>query len=119
MRRLGPTLLRPGALDGGETPAVGLGLASESAKKARSRVRWISLAILVAAVIGFSLNLFSLALGTGLRLCEILGLNVGDVFLTGGRPKTRIYVRREIAKRGRAGDVFLPDALTPKLVASI
>ncbi len=55
--------------------------------------------------------IFSLALGTGLRLAEIVGLNVGDVFTADGKPRGRIRVRREIAKGGRAGDVFLPDAL--------
>jgi len=59
--------------------------------------------------------LFSLALGTGLRLAEIVGLNVGDVFFSDGSPRGRIRLRREIAKNGRAGDVFLPDALEPKL----
>jgi integrase len=59
--------------------------------------------------------IFSMALGTGLRLSELLGLNVGDVFAPDGTPKTRIRVRREIAKRGRAGDVFLPDKLVPKM----
>ncbi len=59
---------------------------------------------------------FSLALGTGLRLAEIVGLNVGDVFSADGKPRSRIRLRREIAKGGRAGDVFLPDALGPKLV---
>lgn len=58
--------------------------------------------------------LFSLALGTGLRLAEIVGLDVDDVFQD-GKPRGRIRLRPEIAKRGRAGDVFLPDALTPKL----
>src|SRR5262245_44925245 len=58
--------------------------------------------------------LFSLALGTGLRLAEIVGLNVGDVYLAGA-PRSRIRLRPEIAKRGRAGDVFLPDAVMPKL----
>ncbi len=51
---------------------------------------------------------FSLALGTGLRLSEIVGLNVGDVFTPDGRPRSRIRPRREIAKGGHAGDVFLP-----------
>ena len=60
--------------------------------------------------------IFSLALGTGLRLSEIVGLNVGDVFTADGRPRARLRLRREIAKGGRAGDVFLPDALGPKLV---
>ena len=53
----------------------------------------------------------SIALGTGLRLGEIVGLNVGDVFFPDGKPRTRVRLRREIAKGGRAGDVFLPDAL--------
>ena len=57
--------------------------------------------------------IISLALGTGLRLGEIVGLNVGDVYSPDGTPRVR--VRREIAKRGRAGDVFLPDRLVPKL----
>ena len=59
--------------------------------------------------------IISMALGTGLRIGELLGLNVGDVFTVDGTPKTRIRVRREIAKRGRAGDVFVPDRLVPKL----
>ena len=59
--------------------------------------------------------IISMALGTGLRIGELLGLNVGDVFTTDGTPKTRIRVRREIAKRGRTGDVFVPDKLVPKL----
>ena len=57
----------------------------------------------------------SMALGTGVRLGEIVGLNVGDVFAPNGTPKIRVRVRREIAKRGRAGDVFLPDKLVVKL----
>jgi integrase/recombinase XerC len=57
----------------------------------------------------------SLALGTGLRLGELVGLNVGDVFFPSGEPRMRIRVRAEIAKRGRTGDVFLPDALGGKL----
>ena len=59
--------------------------------------------------------IISLALGTGLRLGEIVGLNVGDVFNGNGRPRTRIRIRAEIAKGGRAGDVFLPDKLVVKL----
>jgi len=58
--------------------------------------------------------IYSLALGTGLRLAEIVGLNVGEVYTTDGTPKTRIRLRPEIAKGGRAGDVFLPDALLAK-----
>ena len=59
--------------------------------------------------------LFSLALGTGLRLAEIVGLNVGDVFAPNGTPKVRIRIRAEIAKGHRAADVFLPDRLVVKL----
>jgi integrase len=58
---------------------------------------------------------FSVALGTGLRLGEIVGLNVGDLFFPDGRPKSRIRLRGEIAKGGRAADVFLPAALVAKL----
>ncbi len=57
---------------------------------------------------------YSLALGTGLRLAEIVGLDVGDVYTTDGKPKNRVRLRPEIAKGGRAGDVFLPDALLVK-----
>ncbi len=60
--------------------------------------------------------IISLALGTGLRLGEIVGLNVGDVYAPDGMPKVRVRVRREIAKGGRAGDVFLPDRLVTKMV---
>ncbi|MBK8232385.1 MAG: tyrosine-type recombinase/integrase [Candidatus Eisenbacteria bacterium] len=60
--------------------------------------------------------IFSLALGTGLRLGELVGLNVGDVFFPSGEPRSRIRVRAKIAKRGRVGDAFLPAALGPKLV---
>ena len=58
--------------------------------------------------------IYSLALGTGLRLAEIVGLNVGDVYGMDGKPKNRLRLRPEIAKGGRSGDVFLPDALLVK-----
>ena len=58
--------------------------------------------------------IYSLALGTGLRLAEIVGLNVGDVYTPDGRPRTRVRLRPEIAKGGRPGDVFLPDSLVAK-----
>lgn len=38
-----------------------------------------------------------------------------DVFNGNGQPRTRVRIRREIAKRGKAGDVFLPDRLVVKL----
>ena len=59
--------------------------------------------------------IYSLALGTGLRLAEIVGLNVGDVYIDDRAPRTRLRIRHEIAKGGRTGDVFLPQALMPKL----
>ena len=59
--------------------------------------------------------IYSLALGTGLRLAEIVGLNVGDVYFPDGKPRNRVRIRSEIAKGGRAGDVFLPDAVVAKL----
>ena len=58
--------------------------------------------------------IYSFALGTGLRLAEIVGLNVEDVYTAEGRPRNRVRLRPEIAKNGRAGDVFLPDALLIK-----
>jgi site-specific recombinase XerC len=59
--------------------------------------------------------IYSLALGTGLRLAEIVGLDVGDVYSGEGKPKRRLRIRPEIAKGGRTGDVFLPDALLAKI----
>ena len=59
--------------------------------------------------------IFLMAVGTGLRLAEIVGLEVGDVYFPNGSPRGRFLLRREIAKDRRAGDVFLPDALIPKL----
>jgi integrase len=56
-----------------------------------------------------------MALGTGLRLGEIVGPNVGDVFTPDGTPRVRVRIRREIAKGGRAADVFLPRKLVTKL----
>src|SRR5206468_6154120 len=72
---------------------------------------------ILAATAGHPRNhlIYSMALGTGLRLAEIVGLNVGDVFAPDGTPRSRVRVRAEIAKGGRAGDIFLPDALVPKL----
>ena len=60
-------------------------------------------------------TIISLALGTGLRLAEIVGLNVGDLFMPDGTPRIRVRIRAAIAKGGRAADVFLPDRLVTKL----
>ena len=59
--------------------------------------------------------IISIALGTGLRLAEIVGLDVGDLFMPDGKPRSRVHVRAAIAKGGRAADVFLPERLLPKL----
>src|SRR5437667_7118833 len=74
-------------------------------------------AVILAATAGHRRDhlIYSLALGTGLRLAEIVGLNVGDVYAPDGTPRSRVRIRPEIAKGGRAGDVFLPDALLPNL----
>ena len=55
--------------------------------------------------------IYSLALGTGQRLAEIVGLDVGDFYTSEGRPRNRLRIRPEFAKGGRTSDVFLPDAL--------
>jgi integrase len=39
--------------------------------------------------------IFSLALGTGLRLSEIVGLNVGDVFTKDGKAEVELAFPRE------------------------
>ena len=59
--------------------------------------------------------LFSMALGTGLRLSELLGLNVGDVSPDGRAVRMRVQLRRETTKNGAKGEVFLPDKLIRKL----
>ncbi len=59
--------------------------------------------------------IYSLALGTGLRLAEIVGLDVGDLYLPNGKPRGRIRLRPELVKGGRAADVFMPDSLVRKL----
>jgi len=52
--------------------------------------------------------IFSLALGTGLRLSELVGLDVGDLYFPTGDPRIRVRVRPEIAKRGRTPKVIEP-----------
>ncbi len=53
--------------------------------------------------------IFSMALGTGLRLAEIVGLDVGDAYFPDGTVRARVRLRPEIAMGGRAGDVFLAE----------
>src|SRR5882672_662062 len=50
--------------------------------------------------------IYSLALGTGLRLAEIEGLNVGDVYTPEGKPKNRIRLRP--GRQERPGRRCLP-----------
>ena len=56
--------------------------------------------------------LLAVALGTGLRLHEILALNVGDV-ARDGKPRSRVRLR--VAKGGRTSDIFVPQRLQTKL----
>ena len=57
--------------------------------------------------------LYSMALGTGLRLRELLGLNLGDVSPDGRQIRQRIVLK--VTKGNRGGEVFLPARLIPKL----
>jgi len=57
--------------------------------------------------------LYSMALGTGLRLRELLGLNVGDVSPDGRAVRQRVTLK--VTKGGRRGEVFLPPRLQRKL----
>src|SRR2546428_11569399 len=61
--------------------------------------------------------LYSMALGTGLRLSELLGLNVGDVSPDGREARRRVTLDPATTKGGRRGEVFLPARLIPKLRA--
>jgi site-specific recombinase XerC len=57
--------------------------------------------------------ILAVALGTGLRLHELLALNVGDVAIPDGTPRSRVRLR--VAKGGRTSDIFLPRRLQTKL----
>jgi integrase/recombinase XerC len=61
--------------------------------------------------------LYSMALGTGLRLSELLGLDVGDVSPDGSEVRRRVTLDPATTKGGRKGEVFLPARLIPKLRA--
>ena len=60
-------------------------------------------------------TLISLALGTGLRLNELLSLDVGDIVPDGATVRSRLPLRRSITKGGRGGEVFLSRRLVQKL----
>jgi site-specific recombinase XerC len=55
------------------------------------------------------LALFTLALGTGLRLREILGLNVGDVTTRSGGVVWKVELPKAITKGRRGGTAFLSE----------
>jgi len=57
--------------------------------------------------------ILAVALGTGLRLHELLALDVGDIAFPDGTPRLRVRLR--IAKGGRTSDIFLPRRLQTKL----
>jgi site-specific recombinase XerC len=59
--------------------------------------------------------LYSMALGTGLRLRELLGLNVGDVSPDGRDVRRRVVLDPATTKGSRRGEVFLPARLITKL----
>jgi site-specific recombinase XerC len=59
--------------------------------------------------------LYSMALGTGLRLRELLGLNVGDVSPDGYLVRRRVVLDPATTKGGRRGEVFLPARLQTRL----
>ena len=56
-------------------------------------------------------TLYSMALGTGLRLQELLGLNVGDVSQDGRQVRRRVVLDPATTKGGKRGEVFLPARL--------
>lgn len=56
------------------------------------------------------LALLSLALGTGLRLRELAGLNVGDVCPDGKGVVWKVALDQELTKGRRGGVAFLPPA---------
>jgi integrase len=59
--------------------------------------------------------LLSLALGTGLRLREIAGLNVGDVFTEGSAVAWKVRLDPKITKGGRGGVAFLNTGIRGEL----
>ena len=59
--------------------------------------------------------LISLGLGTGLRLQELLGLNVGDVTADSRTIRMRFPLDPAITKGGRHGEVFVSPRLARKL----
>ena len=61
------------------------------------------------------LALLTLALGTGLRLREVVGLNVGDVTTKAGEAVWRVDLPKKITKGRRGGVAFLPEKVRSTL----
>src|SRR5882672_2424494 len=55
------------------------------------------------------LALLTLALSTGLRLSELVGLNVGDVGTKSGEVAWKVHLEKGITKGRRGGVAFLPE----------
>jgi len=60
-------------------------------------------------------TLISLALGTGLRLNELLGLDIGDLAPDGATVRTRVRLPPAITKGHRGGEVFISRRLISKV----
>jgi site-specific recombinase XerC len=61
------------------------------------------------------LALLTLALGTGLRLRELVGLNVGDVVTRSGEVAWKVVLPKGITKGRRGGMAFLSDKVRSAL----
>lgn len=61
------------------------------------------------------LALLTVALGTGLRLCEIVGLNVGDVTTKAGEVAWKVDLPKKITKGRRGGVAFLSERVRAAL----
>lgn len=61
------------------------------------------------------LALLTLALGTGLRLRELVGLNVGDVATKSGEVAWKVDLPKGITKGHRGGVAFLPERVRSAL----
>lgn len=61
------------------------------------------------------LAILSLALGTGLRLRELVGLNVGHVASNSGEVAWRVDLPRHLTKAGRGGVAFLSQKVRSEL----
>jgi site-specific recombinase XerC len=59
--------------------------------------------------------LLSLALGTGLRLMEVVGLDVGHVVSKAGEVAWRVDLPKGITKHRRGGVAFLPERVRDEL----